>query len=57
MLRCYFDKAGPPAEDSKGHDNNKEGDKEEEFPEVHNCFMICGGQAANASTRHRKQER
>jgi hypothetical protein len=44
MLRRYFDKAGPPTEDSKGHDNNKkEGDKEEEFPEVHNCFMICGG--------------
>jgi hypothetical protein len=33
------------------------GDKEEEFPEVHNCFMIYGGQAANASARHRKQER
>jgi hypothetical protein len=58
MLRRYFHKAGPPAEDSKGHDNNKkEGDKEEEFPEVHNCFMIYGGQAANASARHRKQER
>jgi hypothetical protein len=58
MLRRYFHKAGPPAEDSKGHDNNKkEGGKEEEFPEVHNCFMIYGGQAANASARHRKQER
>jgi hypothetical protein len=41
MLRCYFHKAGPPAEDGKGQDNNKkEGDKEEEFPEVHDCFMI-----------------
>jgi hypothetical protein len=58
MLWCYFHKAGPPAEDSKGHDNNrKEGDKEEEFPEVHNCFMIYGGQAANASAQHCKQER
>jgi hypothetical protein len=58
MLRRYFHKAGPPAEDSKGHDNNKkEGDKEEEFPEVHNCFMIYDGQAANASARHHKQER
>jgi hypothetical protein len=43
MLRRYFHKAGPPAEDSKGQDNNKEGDKEEEFPEVHGCFMIYGG--------------
>jgi hypothetical protein len=33
------------------------GDKEEEFLEVHNCFMIYGGQVVNASTRHRKQER
>jgi hypothetical protein len=33
------------------------GDKEEDFPEVHNCFMIYGGQVANASARHRKQER
>jgi hypothetical protein len=58
MLRRYFHKVGPPTEDSKGHDNNKkEGDKEEEFSEVHNCFMIYSGQAANASARHRKQER
>jgi hypothetical protein len=57
MLRCYFHKIRPPTEDGKGHDNNKkEGGKEEEFPEVHNCFMIYGGQAANASTRHHKQE-
>jgi hypothetical protein len=58
MLRRYFHKAGPPAEGGKGQDNNKkEGDKEEEFPEVHNCFMIYGGQVANATARHRKQER
>jgi hypothetical protein len=49
---------GPPAEDGKSQGNNKkEGDKEEEFPEIHNCFMIYGGQVANASARHRKQER
>jgi hypothetical protein len=53
MLRRYFHKVGPPAEDGKGQDNNKE----EEFPEVHGCFMIYGGQVANASARHRKQER
>jgi hypothetical protein len=58
MLRRYFHKTGPPAEDGKTHDDNKkEGGKEEEFPEVRNCFMIYGGQAANASARHRKQER
>jgi hypothetical protein len=58
MLRRYFIKAGAPAEGGKDQGNNRKGgDKEEEFPEVHNCFMIYGGQVANASTRHRKQER
>jgi hypothetical protein len=58
MLRRYFNKAGPLAKDGKDQgNNNKEGDKEEEFPEVHNCFMIYGGQVANASARRRKQER
>jgi hypothetical protein len=55
MLRCYFHKAGPPVEDGKGQDNNKkDGDKEEEFPEVHGCLMIYDGQVANTSARHRK---
>jgi hypothetical protein len=58
MLRRYFHKAGPPAEGGRAHDNDKkEGHKAEEFPEVHDCFMIYGGQVANASARHRKQER
>jgi hypothetical protein len=58
MLRRYFHKAGPQGEGGKGHDNGKkEGDKAEEFPEVHGCFMIYGGQVTNASARHRKQER
>jgi hypothetical protein len=57
MLRRYFHKAGPPAEGGRGHDNdNKEGNKAEEFPKVHDCFMIYGGRMANASARHRKQE-
>jgi hypothetical protein len=58
MLRRYFHKVGPPVEGGKGQDNDKkEGDKVEEFPEVHGCFMIYGGQVANTSARHRKQER
>jgi hypothetical protein len=57
VLRRYFHKIGPPAEGGKGQDNDKEGDKAEEFPEVHGCFMIYGGQVANASAQHRKQER
>jgi hypothetical protein len=58
MLRRYFHKVEPPAEGGKGQVNDKkEGDKAEEFPEVHGCFMIYGGRVANASARHRKQER
>jgi hypothetical protein len=58
MLRCYFNKVGPLAEGGKDQGNNKKGgDKEEEFPEVRDCFMIYGGQVANASAQHRKQER
>jgi hypothetical protein len=58
MFRRYFNKARPSAEGGKDQGNNKKGgDKEEEFPEVHNCFMIYGGQVANASAQHRKQER
>jgi hypothetical protein len=58
MLRRYFHKAEPPAEGGKGQDNDKkEGDKAEEFPEVHGCFMIYDGQVANASARLHKLER
>jgi hypothetical protein len=57
MLWRYFHKAGPPVEGGKDQGNKKESDKEEEFPEVHGCIMIYGGQAVNASARHRKQER
>jgi hypothetical protein len=57
MLRCHFHKAGPPAEGGRAHNNDKKEDhKAEEFLEVHDCFMIYGGQVANASVRHRKQE-
>jgi hypothetical protein len=58
MLRRHFHKAEPPAEGGRAHNNDKREDhKAEEFPEVHDCFMICGGPVANASARHRKQER
>jgi hypothetical protein len=58
MLRRYFIKAGPSAEGGKDQGNNKKGgNKEEKFPEVRDCFIIYGGQVANTSARHRKQER
>jgi hypothetical protein len=58
MLRRYLHKAGPPTEGGRAPDNDKkEAHKAEEFPEVHDCFMIYSGRVANASARHRKQER
>jgi hypothetical protein len=58
MLRCHFHKAGPPAEGGRARDDDKKEDHQAgEFPEVRDCFMIYGGQAVNASARHRKQER
>jgi hypothetical protein len=58
MLRRYFIRAGSSAEGGKDQGNNKKGgDKDEEFLKVRDCFMIYGGQVANASARHRKQER
>jgi hypothetical protein len=58
MLRRHFHKAGPPAEGGRARDDDKKEDHQAgEFLEVRDCFMIYGGQAANASARHRKQER
>jgi hypothetical protein len=58
LLRRHFHKAGPPTEGDRARDDDKEEDhKAGEFSEVHDCFMIYGGQVANASARHRKQER
>jgi hypothetical protein len=57
MLRRHFHRAGLPAEGGRARDDDKKEDHQAgEFPEVRDCFMIYGGQAANASARHRKQE-
>jgi hypothetical protein len=58
MLRHHFHRAGPLAEGGRARDDDKKEDPQAgEFPEVRDYFMIYGGQAANASARHRKQER
>jgi hypothetical protein len=45
-------------DDGKKKDAGGKGDGGgEEFPEVHNCFMIFGGPTADFSARQRKQER
>jgi hypothetical protein len=58
MLRRHFHKVGPPTEGGRARDDDKKEDpKAGEFLEVHDCFMIYGGQVVNASARHHKQER
>jgi hypothetical protein len=58
MLRRHFHKAGPPAEGGRARDDDKKEDHQAgESPEVHDYFVIYGGQVVNASARHRKQER
>jgi hypothetical protein len=58
MLQRHFHRTGTPAEGGRAHNNDKKEDhKAEEFPEVHYCFMIYGGQVANALARHHKRER
>jgi hypothetical protein len=58
MLRRHFHRVGPPVEGGRARDNDKKEDHQAGvFPKVRDCFMIYGGQAANTSARHRKQER
>jgi hypothetical protein len=47
MLWRHFHRAEPPAEGGRARDDNKKEDhKAGEFPEVHDCYMIYGGQVA-----------
>jgi hypothetical protein len=55
MLRRYFDSIGVKKDDKK--DDPKGDDKDEWFPEIHDCFMIYEGPLMCLSTRQRKQKR
>jgi hypothetical protein len=58
LLRCYFNKPNPSVDDDKKRSPGDKGDdNDEEFLEVHNCFMIFGGPTTNLSARQQKQER
>jgi hypothetical protein len=44
MLRCFYNKPGPSAEGgNKKALDNREDDKGDGFPDVHNCYMIFWG--------------
>lgn len=52
MLWCFYNKLGPSMDDGKKKGSgDKEDDQCEEFPDIHNCYMIFGGQTVNLSTR------
>jgi hypothetical protein len=55
MLQRYFKVIGITKDDKK--EDPKGDDKEEGFPEIHDCFMIYGGPSMRLSMRQRKRER
>jgi hypothetical protein len=58
MLRRYYAKLGFPNNDAKKKDaDDRDNDKDDGFPEVHNAFMIFGGPSACLTARQRKKER
>jgi hypothetical protein len=58
MLQRFYNKLGPSTEGgNKKAPDDGEDNKGDGFPDVHNCYMIFGGEAANLSSRQRKQER
>jgi hypothetical protein len=52
MLQRYFESLGIKKEDPR----EKDDDKDEGFPEIHDCFMIYGGSSTCLSVRQRKWE-
>jgi hypothetical protein len=52
LLRRYFESIGIKKDDKK--DDPKGDDKDEGFPEIHDCFMIYGGPSTRLSTRQCK---
>jgi hypothetical protein len=54
MLWRYFESIGVKKDDKK--EDPKGDDKDEGFPEIHDCFMIYGGSSTCLSTRQCKRE-
>jgi hypothetical protein len=55
MLWRFYNKPSPKAEGgNKKAPSNREEDKGDDFPDVHNCYMIFGGDVINLSSRQQK---
>jgi hypothetical protein len=57
MLRRYFESLGIKKDDKREDPNEKGDNKDEGFPEIHDCLMIYGGPSTRLSSWQRKQER
>ena len=58
MLRCYYAKLRLPNDEAKKKDvGDRDNDRDDGFPEVHNAFMIFGGPSVCLTVRQRKKER
>ena len=57
MLRRYYTRLGLPDDDTKQKGvGDRDDDKDDRFPEVHNAFMIFGGPFACLTARQLKKE-
>ena len=57
MLWCYYAKLGLSGDNSKMRDTgDRDNDKDDGFPKVHNAFMIFGGPSACLTACQRKRE-
>jgi hypothetical protein len=57
MLRRYFEGVGIKKDDKKEDPKEKDGNKDEGFPEIQDCFMIYGGLSTRLFARQRNRER
>jgi hypothetical protein len=51
MLQRYFESLGIKKDDKKEDPKEKGDNKDEGFPEIHDCFMIYGGPSMCLSAR------
>ena len=57
MLRRYYAKLGLPDDDAKKRGTgDRDDDKDDGFPEVHNAFVIFGGPSTCLMARQQKRE-
>ena len=57
MLQHYYARLGLPDDDAKKRGaDDRDNDKDDGFPKVHNALMIFGGPSACLTARQRKRE-